>query len=629
MKKKIVRIIAAAVLLAAAMVVEHTCGLPAWAVLGVYLIPYIIIGYDVLGEAVEGIVEGKPTNENLLMAIATLGALAVGFLPGGEPQAAEAVAVMLFFQIGEAFEHLAEHRSRRAISHLLAIRPDTATLVTPGGEREVDAAQVRTDDVLLVRPGDRVPTDGVVLEGTSALDTSALTGESLPRRVAAGDEVLSGCINQSGVLRLRATRPASESTVSRIIELVERAAEKKSRSETFIRRFARVYTPLVVAAALVVAFVPPLWAAGGYMAALPTWLLRALTFLVVSCPCALVISVPLTFFGGIGAASRQGILVKGAAYIDLLAKARTVVFDKTGTLTSGAFKVQSVAATSGDKDSLLRLAAQAERHSTHPVATAIREACPDAEGAEEADEIQEIAGQGVRAIVGGRTVCVGNRRLMEVAGAVAGKDAPGGTTVHVSVDGEYAGCIVIADSVKPEARKAVLDLLDLGVERTAMLSGDTATTCAEVAADLGVGTYHAGLLPADKVARLAEIKNSTPDGGCLVFVGDGINDAPVLAGADVGVAMGALGSDAAIEAADVVLMNDSLEGVPRAIRTSRRTVAIARQNLVFAIGVKVAVLLLATVGLASMWLAVFADVGVMVLCVLNAMRTLLIGRRYK
>ncbi len=623
-REQLILIIITAVMLVAAVVVEHTLALPTWQLLLVYLIPYIIIGHDTLKEAAEGLMEGNPFNEHFLMSIATIGALCIGFLPGAETQFPEAVFVMLFFQVGELFEGYAEGKSRESIAHLMEIKPDSATLELRDEkgelrEKTVSPEEVKVGDTIIIKPGEKVPLDGVVTEGQSALNTVALTGESMPRDVNVDDEVISGCVNLSGVIRVRVTKPFGESTVSKIIKLVENAGEHKSQSETFITRFARVYTPVVVFAAIALAVVPTLL--GG---ALSTWLYRALMFLVVSCPCALVISVPLTFFGGIGGASRRGVLIKGANYIDVLAKVKTVVFDKTGTLTHGQFAVTAVHPDSCDEHHLLHLAAHVEHFSTHPIGAALRDAFPDeaTDGCKISD-VREVAGQGIMARVGDKEVAVGNTKLMDATGAKWHDCQHLGTIIHVAIDGVYAGHIVINDQVKPDSAEAIAALRELGVERTVMLTGDRREVAENVANALGLTEYHAELLPADKVAQVEELSTvncqlSTP----LAFVGDGINDAPVLARADVGIAMGGLGSDAAIEAADVVLMDDKPSKIALAIRIARRTIAIARQNVAFAIGIKLAVLLLAALGMATMWMAVFADVGVTVIAVLNAMRAL-------
>ena len=610
-------IIISAVLLIGAVIVEHQFALETWQLLLVYLVPYIIIGHDTLKEAAEGLLEGEPFNEHFLMSIATIGALCIGFLPGAETQFPEAVFVMLFFQVGELFEGYAEGKSRDSIAHLMEIKPDYATLAD--GDTRVSPDEVKVGDVIVIRPGERVPLDGVIIDGTSALNTVALTGESLPRDVAEADEVISGCVNLSGVLRVRVTKPYGESTVSKIIKLVEDAGEHKSQSETFITRFARIYTPIVVFAAIALAVVPTLL--GG---AFSTWLYRALMFLVVSCPCALVISVPLTFFGGIGGASRRGILIKGANYMDVLAKVRTVVFDKTGTLTHGKFAVTAVHPDAIDDHQLLHLAAHVEHFSTHPIGAALRDAFPDeaTDGCEVSD-VREMAGQGIIAKVGDREVAVGNTKLMDAIGAKWHDCHHTGTIIHVAINGTYAGHIVINDQIKADSAEAIAALHALGVNRTVMLTGDRQEVADNVAKQLGLTEYHAELMPADKVSKVEELSTvnyqlSTP----LAFVGDGINDAPVLARADIGIAMGGLGSDAAIEAADVVLMDDKPSKIATAIGIARRTLAIARQNVWLAIGIKLAVLVLAAFGVATMWMAVFADVGVTVLAVLNAMRTL-------
>ena len=621
MKQQITTIVVAALLLVVAVFVEHHYSLPVWQLLLVYLVPYLIVGFGTLKEAAEGIAEGEPFNEHFLMSVATIGALCIGFLPGAETQFPEAVFVMLFFQVGELFEGYAEGRSRESIAHLMDIRPDVAYVEGVG---EVAPADVTVGSVIIVRPGEKVPLDGVVIEGRSALNTVALTGESVPREVDVEDEVISGCVNLSGVLRVRTTKNFGESTVSKIIDLVEHASEHKSRSETFITRFARVYTPVVVFAALALAVIPTLWNAVQGSMFNVQWIYRALMFLVVSCPCALVISVPLTFFGGIGGASRRGILVKGANYMDVLSKVDTVVFDKTGTLTHGQFAVEVVHPDSCDEHQLLHLAAHVEHFSTHPIGAALRDAFPDeaTDGCRVSD-VEEIPGQGVRARVGDLLVCVGNTKLMDAVGARWQDCHHVGTIIHVAIDGVYAGHIVINDRIKEDSAEAIAQLRKLGVTKTVMLTGDRRAVAEHVAKTLGLSDYHAELLPADKVEQISSLKSKTSDSKSkLAFVGDGINDAPVLARADVGIAMGGLGSDAAIEAADVVLMDDKPSKIAEAIRIARRTLVIARQNVCFAIGVKVAVLLLAAFGVATMLLAVFADVGVTVLAVLNAMRAL-------
>ena len=621
-RTKLWRIVATAVLWGAAVITEHTITLPMWQLLIIYLVPFVLIGYDVWVEAFEDLAEGEPFNEDMLMCIATLGALLIGFLPGAEPEFAEAVAVMLFFQLGELFEDYAEDRSRDSISQLMDIRPDTAHVVGDDGSlTTVGTEQVTVGKLIMVKPGERIPLDGVVAEGTSSLNTVALTGESMPREVTVGDEVISGCVNEGAPLQVQVTKPYSESTVARIIELVEHAGDHKSRSETFITRFARVYTPVVVIAAALIAVIPPLFS-GTFATTFPTWLYRALTFLVVSCPCALVISVPLSFFGGIGGASRKGILIKGANHIDVLAKLDTVVFDKTGTLTHGEFTVTAVHPEQCDERHLLHLAAHVERYSTHPIAVSLRNAYGNETDDCDVTIITEVAGRGIVAQVNGQMVMVGNEAMMNDEGIEWHGCHHTGTIVHVSIDGTYAGHIVIADTIKDHAAEALANLKQMGVKRTIMLTGDRDEVAQEVAHDLHLDEYHAGLLPTDKVRIMEQLLAAHDRNGALAFVGDGINDAPVLARADLGIAMGAMGSDAAIEAADVVLMDDNLSKLAQAVGIARRTLGIARQNVVFAIGVKALVLLLTAAGLATMWMAVFADVGVTVLAVINATRTL-------
>ena len=623
LRGKLLLIAATVFLLIGAVIVEHNTSLATWQLLLVYLVPYLLIGHDTLGEALEGIAKGDMFNEDFLMSVATIGALCIGFLPGSETQFPEAVFVMLFFQVGELFEGYAEGRSRESISHLMDIRPDVANVERNGTVESIKPEEVSVGETIVVRPGEKIPLDGIIVEGATSLNTIALTGESCPREVEEKDEVVSGCINLTGVIRVKTTKTFGESTVSKIIRLVESANENKSRSESFITRFAHVYTPIVVFAALALAFIPPFFSADGYATAFSTWLYRALIFLVVSCPCALVISVPLSFFGGIGAASRRGILIKGSGYMETLANLGTVVFDKTGTLTHGEFAVEAVHPSDFDEHELLHLAAHVEHFTTHPIGAALRNAFPsEAIDGCKIEEVEEIAGRGIRAKVSGRTVCVGNGKMMEDIGLEAHNCHLAGTIIHVAVDGKYAGHIVINDKIKEDSAEAITSLKRLGVEKTVMLTGDREAVGKDVAERLGLDEYHAELLPADKVAHVERLIREKAEGKSLAFVGDGINDAPVLKRADVGIAMGALGSDAAIEAADVVLMDDKPSKISTAIDIARRTIHIARENVVFAIGVKVAVLLLATVGLGNMWMAVFADVGVTVLAVLNAMRTL-------
>lgn len=623
MKRKITLISVTTVLLVCAVCIEKFCQLPVWQLLVIYLVPYLLIGFGTLKEAAEGIIDGDLFNEDFLMSVATIGALCIGFLPGAETEFPEAVFVMLFFQIGELFEEYAEGKSRDSISHLLAIRPDVANVERDGKVSEVSPEDVAIGEIIVVKPGEKVPIDGKVIEGETSLDTAALTGESLPRDISVGDSIMSGCINLSGVVRVKTTKAFGESTVSKIIDLVESADKNKSRSESFITKFARVYTPVVVIAALILAFVPPVFAEAGFLDSFPTWLHRALIFLVVSCPCALVISVPLSFFGGLGAASKRGVLIKGSNFVDALARLGVVVFDKTGTLTYGKFEVEAVHPTDFDERELLHLAAHVEHFSTHPIGAALRSAFPEeaSDGCEVAN-VEEIAGRGVSAEVAGRTVCVGNSKMMDDLGVEWHDCHLAGTIVHVAVDGKYAGHIVISDVVKKDSGEAIRSLKKLGVDRTVMLTGDREAVGKEVAEKLGLDEYHAGLLPADKVAQVERLISEKPAGKVLAFVGDGINDAPVLKRADVGIAMGGLGSDAAIEAADVVLMDDKPSKIAVAVRIARRTIRIARQNVWFAIGVKVSILALAAAGLGTMWMAVFADVGVTVLAVFNAMRAL-------
>ena len=626
---KLLLIVLATLLLGLAYYVEHHYTLSTVQLLMLYLLPYLLVGFGTLKEAAEGIAHGDVFNEDFLMSVATIGALAIGFLPGAETQFPEAVFVMLFFQVGELFEGYAEGKSRESITHLMDIRPDTANLLTTDAEGNsctsvVSPDSVEVGSIVVVRPGEKIPLDGIVTEGTSALNTVALTGESLPREVGVDDEVISGCINLSSPLYIRTIKTFSESTVSKIIRLVESADQQKSKSEHFISKFAAVYTPVVVVGALLLAVVPPLVLHGTFAALFPTWLYRALMFLIVSCPCALVISVPLSFFGGIGGASRNGILVKGSNYMEALAHLRTVVFDKTGTLTQGQFSVTAIHPDQTDEHQLLHLAAHVEHFTTHPIGIALRQAFPEeaTDGCQTTD-VEEIAGEGITARVNGKLVGVGNSRLMERLGAQwhdCKHDT--GTVIHVAIDGQYAGHIIISDQIKKESTEAIAQLRKEGITRIVMLTGDRQEVARQVADTLGIDECHAELLPADKVTHLERLLQEKPADSLLAFVGDGINDAPVLARADIGIAMGAMGSDAAIEAADVVLMDDNPLRLSTAIRLARRTTGIARQNVCFAIGVKVAVLILATLGLGTLALAVFADVGVTVLAVLNAMRTL-------
>ena len=596
-----------------------------YASFALYLIPYLIAGHDVLLKAWRNIRRGEAFDESFLMAVATIGAFAMIFFPETEPHMAEGAAVMLFYQVGELFQSYAVGKSRKSITAMMDIAPDYANIERDGAIVEVDPDEVQVGDVIVVKPGERVPIDGVVVDGTSQLDTAALTGESVPRHVEVGGEVISGCINMTGVLRIRTTKLFGASTVSRILELVENASEKKARTENFITRFARVYTPIVTLAAVAIAVVPPLLGMGAWA----DWILRGLTFLVVSCPCALVISVPLSFFGGIGGASRLGILVKGSNYLEALSEVDTVVFDKTGTLTSGTFGVVGVHPAGGiDGDQLLAMAAHAEAFSDHPIALSVKKAYLDEASADSGriidqariENAAEESGHGVKATVDGHAVLVGNDKLMSAHGISCPDCELTGTILHVAIDGAYAGHIVIADTVKDDAAQAIADLHAAGVERCIMLTGDREEVARSVASDLGLDEYHAQLLPGDKVEQVERILDSAR--GNLAFVGDGINDAPVLTRADVGIAMGAMGSDAAIEAADIVLMDDKPSNIARAIRVARKTMRIVHQNIVFAIGVKLLILALAAVGIANMWLAVFGDVGVAVIAILNAMRAM-------
>lgn len=620
---KVVLIGTTILLLIGAALIEHFMNLATWQLLLIYLVPYLLIGHDTLKEAAEGIMKGDMFNEDFLMSVATIGALAIGFLPDSNNEFMEAVFVMLFFQIGELFEGYAEGRSRDSISHLMEIKPDVANVERNGNTMQVSPEEVAIGETIVIRPGEKVPLDGKVVEGQSALNTIAITGESMPRQITEGNEVISGCINISGVIKVQTTKTFGESTVSKIINLVENANENKSKSESFISRFAHVYTPIVVFLAVALAFVPPIFSAAGYAESFPLWLNRALIFLVVSCPCALVISVPLTFFGGIGGASRNGILIKGSNYMDALANLSTVVFDKTGTLTHGQFEVEAIHPENYDAQELLHMAAHVEHFTTHPIGVALRDAFPnEATDGCEITEVEEIAGQGIRAKVGNHIVCVGNTKMMDSIGAKWHNCHKVGTIIHIAIDGIYAGHIIINDKIKEDSKEAISQLKALGVGKTVMLTGDRKEVGEKVAQQLHIDEYHTELLPTDKVSHMERLINEKPAGSTLAFVGDGINDAPVLKRADVGIAMGAFGSDAAIEAADVVLMDDKPSKVATAISIARRTIGIAHQNVWFAIGVKVAILLLATVGLGTMWMAVFADVGVTVLAVLNAMRAL-------
>ncbi len=606
-KKTLVRIILSAVLLVAAALI------PVGGIvkLVLFLIPYAVIGWDVLWKAIRNIAHGQVFDENFLMAIATVGAFALGEYPEG-------VAVMLFYQVGELFQSYAVGRSRQSIAALMDIRPDYANIEQDGKLVQVDPEDVAVGDTIVIKAGEKIPLDGVVLEGSSAVDTAALTGESLPRDVDPGDDVVSGCINQSGLLKVRVTKVFGESTVAKILDLVENSSSKKARAENFITRFARYYTPVVVIGAVLLAVLPPLLFGGDWS----DWLQRALIFLVISCPCALVISVPLSFFGGIGGASKQGILVKGSNYLEALAKTETVVFDKTGTLTKGTFQVTAVHPDRISEGELLELAAMAESYSEHPISRSLREAYQKPVDASRVTDVEEISGHGVRAKVDGHDVYAGNGKWMDRIGASWRNCHRTGTVVHVAVDGEYAGHIVISDAVKPDAAAAIEALKREGVKKTVMLTGDVKAVGEAVAREIGIDEVHAELLPGDKVDQVERLLKNTSGKGKLAFVGDGINDAPVLSRADIGIAMGGLGSDAAIEAADIVLMDDKPSKLAVAVRISRKTLRIVRQNIVFALGIKLLFLALGAFGMANMWEAVFADVGVSVLAILNASRAL-------
>lgn len=617
-RNKLIRIISASVLLVGSVLVERTMNLLIWQLLLVYLVPYLVVGYDVLTEAAEDIAHGEGMDVDFLMAIATLGALCIGFMPGAEPQFTEAVFVMLFFQVGELFESFAEGRSRKSISQLMDIRPDIAHVKRGEELVDVNPEEVKVGDIVVIRPGEKVPMDGIVIDGASSLNTVALTGESVPRTIRPADDIMSGCINLNGVVTAKVTKAFGESTAAKVLNLVENATKNKSKNEKFITKFAKIYTPIVVVLALLVAVIPPLLVNGQLWS---VWIYRALTFLVVSCPCALVISVPLTFFGGIGGASRKGVLIKGSNYMETLAKVRTIAFDKTGTMTHGVFDVTAIHPENIAPNELLHLVAHVERYSTHPIALSIRKAFPDKNDGCDVKDVVETAGQGVTARINGKSVSVGNTNLMESVGAKWRPCEKVGTILHIAIDGEYAGHIVVSDKIKEDAADAVNALKAEGVKRLVMLTGDKEEVAADVAKTVGLAEYHAELLPGDKVSQVETILKENAE-GTMAFIGDGINDAPVLARADVGIAMGGLGSDAAIEAADVVLMDDKPSKIAVAIRQARRTLRIARENTWFAVGIKMSVLILAFFGLATMWMAVFADVGVTVLVVLNAARTL-------
>ncbi len=612
-KKQLYKILIAAVICIIAIVLP----VPEWVKLILYVVGYIVVGLEILTKAIKNIKSGQVFDENFLMSIATIGAFILG-------EYLEGIAVMLFYQIGELFQSYAVSQSRKSISDLMDIRPDSATVLRDSQEEEVDPEEVMIGEIIIVRPGEKVPLDGVVTEGTSTLDTATLTGESVPRTVAVGEEVISGCINLTGILKVRVEKEFGESTVAKILDLVENASSQKAKVENFITRFARYYTPIVVMAAAALAVIPPLFLPGFPFA---EWIYRALTFLVISCPCALVISIPLSFFGGIGAASKYGVLVKGSNYLELLANAEFVVFDKTGTLTEGSFRVSEIIAEGMSEEDLLGITAYAEAYSNHPISQSILEAYGQPIEKDQIHEVSEIAGKGVKANVGELEVYAGNAKLMKEIGIDYPKEVPAGTIVYVAVDRKYAGYLLIADSIKPDAKKAIANLKSVGVKKTVMLTGDTDAIGRKVAEKLGMDEVYTQLLPADKVERTESLLERKSQKGYLVFVGDGINDAPVLARADIGVAMGGLGSDAAIEAADIVIMTDEPSKLAGMIKIARKTVHICRENIVFALGVKAIILTLGAIGIANMWAAVFADVGVAFIAILNAMRTLYMKNR--
>lgn len=622
-KKNLIRIIIASVL----MIILTFVPAKGFLRFILYLIPYFVVGGDVLKKAFKGIKNKQAFDESLLMAIATIGAMAIAVYEDGDYT--EAIAVMLFYQIGEWFQSYAVGKSRRNISELMDIRPDYANIEDENGQLEqVDPDEIEIGTIIVVQPGEKVPIDGIVEEGTTSLNTSALTGESVPREVKAGDEVISGCININGLIKIKTTKEFGESTVSKILDLVENASSRKSRSENFITKFARVYTPAVVLCAIILAVLPPLFfIVSGAAPMWGTWIYRALTFLVISCPCALVISIPLSFFAGIGGASKEGVLVKGSNYLEALAETKTVVFDKTGTLTKGVFQVTAVHPQKIDETQLLHLAAHVERYSSHPIAISLRQAYPNEADDCKIENVEEIAGHGIKAVVNGDTVCVGNSKMMESVGAKWKSCHHTGTIIHVSINGEYAGHVVISDVEKLTSKEAVEKLKKSGVTKTVMLTGDAKEVAQRVASDLNIDVVYSELLPSDKVAKVEElIAQKKSDNEKVTFVGDGINDAPVLTRADIGIAMGAMGSDAAIEAADVVLMDDDPLKISKAIKISRKCMSIVHQNIYFAIGIKLICLILGAVGIANMWAAIFADVGVMILAVLNAIRALFVKK---
>lgn len=616
---KIKQIILAAITLAIAVIIDKFTSFPIWGNLIMYMVPYIISGFDVMKEAIEGIEEGEFFNEHLLMTIATVGAMLIGFLPNAEPQFTEAVFVMLFFQVGELFEIIAEGNSEKSISSLMEIRPDYANLVVGDKTKKVDPQKVNVDDIIQINPGEKVPMDGIIIEGTTNLNTVAITGESVPRSAKENDEIISGCVNLTGSIRVKVTKTFEESTASKIIDLVKNATENKSSSDKFITKFSKIYTPTVVIAAFVLAIIPSIITKD-----YATWILRALTFLVVSCPCALVISVPLSYFGGIGGAAKKGVLVKGANYLEALSKTKTIVFDKTGTLTEGVFEVVAVHPNKYDEKMLLHLASHVENYSTHPIAVSLKKAYSEIDDLDDSckiKEIEEIAGIGVKAKVNDDTIYVGNKKLMDKIHIDAKECDKAGTIVHIASENEYLGHIVISDKIKEDSQQSIKEFKKQGI-KTVMLTGDSEKIAKDVAKELKIDNFYSGLMPEEKVNKLEEIMQEKSKSDKVIFVGDGINDAPVIARADIGIAMGALGSDAAIEASDIVLMEDKISKINTAIKISKKTQKIAYQNIIFALTIKFAVLILAAMGLAPMYLAVFADVGVTIIAVLNAMRTL-------
>lgn len=613
LKKRLYRILAGAAVFAAAVLLENLAeNLNVNIEIGLFLIAYFIIGGDVVKRAVRNIGKGRVFDENFLMMIATAGAFFVGDYP-------EAVSVMLFYQVGELFQSYAVNKSRKNITELMDIRPDSANVIRDGGTKEVDPEEVRIGETILIRPGEKVPLDGIVIKGNSTMDTMALTGESVPREVVSGEEVISGCVNLSGVLEVKVSKEFGESTVAKILDLVENASSKKAEAENFISKFARYYTPIVVICAVILAVIPPLVLGGGWN----IWIYRALTFLVISCPCALVISIPLSFFGGLGGASKNGILVKGSNYLEALAEAEIIVMDKTGTLTKGSFEVTDIVpAGQISKDELLKLTAYAESYSTHPISASLLKAYGSDIDKSHVSEVEETAGYGVKALIDGAAIYAGNAKLMERNAIAYQKVKEIGTVIHVARDRTYLGYIIISDEIKTDAKEAVEGLRKAGMKKIVMLTGDRQETAEYVAKQLGIKHVFAGLLPGDKVERMEALLSEKSEKGKLIFVGDGINDAPVLARADIGIAMGGLGSDAAIEAADIVIMTDEPSKIAKAMKISRKTLSIVKQNIVFAIGIKILVLLLSAVGMATMWAAIFADVGVAVIAILNAMRAL-------